>query len=518
MRTKLITLIVVMVAFVTAIIAQQYERVIKIYKDGTVLNSYVVSEIDSIKFDKVALYEVGVESSPATGGMATINGVHEAQLLKEGDMVTLTAVAEAGYTFAGWSTDNFIISAENPYVTVVEGAATYVANFEQRLNYCYPTGNMQHSVRYLSNFTLTDGVSEVLVDEIQLSSKDEVYKDRTSSVLVSEAGSTLYFSKLNWNGEWMHGYVYIDYNSDGVFNTTSNALALNNGELVSYNFLAEKGASAGTNSKGEVVSNGCDVLASNMPSWVLPSTLMPGDYRLRFKIDWNDSDPCGSVRENNEIQKNGGCICDITLRIVTAGAGPVATSKVTPEGAGTVQITDENKRDGKVVLFATANQGYVFESWKVMGEEISNANPYEAEITTDTEYEALFRTAQMVSVIATSTEGGTAEVSESNAMEGTTVLLTATPADGYKFLNWTLNGEIVSTENPYTAVVNGNSEYVANFADKYAQITNVPTIYINTENGVGVTSKEDYVTAYVTVRGAENEADNITEVLTEIKG
>lgn len=54
--------------------------------------------------------------------------------------------------------------------------------------------------------------------------------------------------------------------------------------------------------------------------------------------------------------------------------------------------------------------------------------------------------------------------------------------------------------------------------EDYTPITNLPTIFINTENGVGVTSKEEYVKAVVTVRNAANEEDNITEVEAEIKG
>ena len=487
MRSKLITLIVVMVVCVTAIIAQQYERVLKVYKDGAILNSYVVSEIDSIKFDNVAIYEVGVQISPTEGGTATINGSVGVKPLREGENVTFRAVANAGYSFVEWTKDGLVVSTENPYTTTVEGAAIYVANFQKGVEYCYPTGNMQHSVRYLSNFTITDSVGSLEVKEIQEAPKDAAYKDRTSSVFVTEAGSTLYFSKMNWVGEWMHAYVYIDYNSDGEFNTILNALALNDGELVSYNFLSEIGSTQGTNSKGEVVSNSCDVLARNIPSWVLPTTLTPGDYRLRFKVDWNDSAPCGSTRENNEIQINGGCVCDITLRIVAPGTAPVATSKVTPEGTGTVEIIDENKRDGKLVLSATSNYGYVFEEWRVNGETLSTENPYEASINIDTEYEALFRTAQIVDVIVTSSEGGEAEVSEENPLEGTTVVLTATPEDGYIFLNWTLNGEVVSTENPYTAIVRGNSEYKANFIPIPKPLAKV---YVNTPNGVAITSKE----------------------------
>lgn len=54
--------------------------------------------------------------------------------------------------------------------------------------------------------------------------------------------------------------------------------------------------------------------------------------------------------------------------------------------------------------------------------------------------------------------------------------------------------------------------------NEYTQITNLPTIYINTEGGVAITSKEEYVNAVVTVRGADNNNDNITEVAAEIKG
>ena len=54
--------------------------------------------------------------------------------------------------------------------------------------------------------------------------------------------------------------------------------------------------------------------------------------------------------------------------------------------------------------------------------------------------------------------------------------------------------------------------------DVYVPITNLPTIFIDTENGVAITSKEDYVDAVVTVRGAANDEDNITEVAAEIKG
>ena len=49
--------------------------------------------------------------------------------------------------------------------------------------------------------------------------------------------------------------------------------------------------------------------------------------------------------------------------------------------------------------------------------------------------------------------------------EGTSVTLTATPADGYKFVNWTVGGAEVSTANPYTFTAEEDVTVVANFEE-----------------------------------------------------
>ena len=47
--------------------------------------------------------------------------------------------------------------------------------------------------------------------------------------------------------------------------------------------------------------------------------------------------------------------------------------------------------------------------------------------------------------------------------EGKTATLTATAAEGYEFVNWTVGEEVVSTENPYSFVVTADVALVANF-------------------------------------------------------
>jgi len=46
---------------------------------------------------------------------------------------------------------------------------------------------------------------------------------------------------------------------------------------------------------------------------------------------------------------------------------------------------------------------------------------------------------------------------------GGTCTLTATPASGYQFKNWTKGGEVISTENPYTFTVEEAASIVGNF-------------------------------------------------------
>ena len=77
--------------------------------------------------------------------------------------------------------------------------------------------------------------------------------------------------------------------------------------------------------------------------------------------------------------------------------------------------------------------------------------------------------APSIIVGVSSSSGGKASVSSNSVAKNGTVFLTATPNNGYAFKNWTLNGEVVSTESTYTATVTANSSsyrhYVANFED-----------------------------------------------------
>lgn len=212
--------------------------------------------------------------------------------------------------------------------------------------------------RSLTSLTVTDGTTSVVVpvnqDPKQGSPK---YIDKTSSVLPVLPGATISFSEISWNGDWMHSYAYVDYNSDGSFNTTLNADGNNAGELVAYSYYnSNTNATTGTDSRGKSYSYGDGVGVDKMPSFTIPENLSPGDYRLRFKIDWNSINPCGAT-----VEKDGGVIVDLTLAVGEPIERTVTVSSSYPE-MGSVAITGSDALSVTVAsgveITATANDGY----------------------------------------------------------------------------------------------------------------------------------------------------------------
>ena len=70
-----------------------------------------------------------------------------------------------------------------------------------------------------------------------------------------------------------------------------------------------------------------------------------------------------------------------------------------------------------------------------------------------------------ITVVALPAEGGT--VTGGGLYEGgATCTLTTTPNEGFLFMNWTRNGEVVSNDSSYSFIVTGDADYVANFAEE----------------------------------------------------
>ena len=118
-------------------------------------------------------------------------------------------------------------------------------------------------------------------------------------------------------------------------------------------------------------------------------------------------------------------------------------------------------------------------------------------------------------IVTATAENGTVE-GAGTYKDNATVTLTATPNDGYLFKNWTKNGEVVSTENPYSFTVTEDVELVANFDGPFCElILNTNDENKGTVSGAGfytqgqtvtieATPKDGYKLLYWSDRSTEN--------------
>ena len=107
-----------------------------------------------------------------------------------------------------------------------------------------------------------------------------------------------------------------------------------------------------------------------------------------------------------------------------------------------------------------------------------------------------FRLPVSLGVVSSPFNGGSAEINGVNAI-GATVTLTAIPNSGYAFLNWVMDGEILSTENPHQFVIEDDVLVTANFVKTY-------DISLSTNTSQGS----------VTYQGNNYESETITLVAT----
>ena len=142
------------------------------------------------------------------------------------------------------------------------------------------------------------------------------------------------------------------------------------------------------------------------------------------------------------------------------------TLAVIVTGSGTV-TKNPNKstyNDGEqVTLMATPNSGYSFSSWS--GDAGGSTNPLNVTMSGNKNITANFTqnppTQFTLTVNVTGSGTVTKNPNKSTYNDGEQVTLTATPAAGYSFSNW--SGDLSSTTNPTTITINGTKNVTANF-------------------------------------------------------
>ena len=211
-----------------------------------------------------------------------------------------------------------------------------------------------------------------------------------------------------------------------------------------------------------------------------------------YLVNWTENGEVVCV--NNPCVSNA--TADRTLVAHFALKSYDITATVNPENAGTVTGTNTYEHGSTATLTATANTGYTFANWTNNGSVVSTNASYSFTVTEATNLVANF-TLNSYSVTATAdpTVGGSI-IGTGNYNYGSSANLTATPANGYQFVNWTVNGEVVSTDANYSFTVDSDIALVAHFEQTATQAIhlnsgwNWASTYINLEGAAGLNTIE----------------------------
>jgi hypothetical protein len=165
--------------------------------------------------------------------------------------------------------------------------------------------------RMLNSFSLQQAGKDKQTKSVKTSKA--AYEDHTADEpFTVEAGSELTAS-FDYTGEWMHSFVYIDFDNDGDFSYKEGQWDQTGTDLVAFSFYSldsnPKNDASGYNSVGdELTGDARNTYAA--PSFKAPAKA--GEYRIRFKFDWNCILPGGS----SSILSDGGGVWDATLKVV----------------------------------------------------------------------------------------------------------------------------------------------------------------------------------------------------------
>ena len=240
-----------------------------------------------------------------TSATAVFNVIMNDEAETENDAFALTFTITAGEkNYAG----EFNYEKKDP-------VEEYPVNFDK-------TAKSTHSSRALNSFSLQQTGKDKQTESVYASKA--AYEDHTSKVFTVEAGSELTAS-FDYTGEWMHSFVYIDFDNDGQFSYKEGQWDQTGTDLVAFSFYSldsnPKNDASGYNSVGdELTGDARNTYAA--PSFKAPAKA--GEYRIRFKFDWNCILPGGS----STILEDGGGVWDATLKVVEPVVDGISTINV----------------------------------------------------------------------------------------------------------------------------------------------------------------------------------------------
>jgi M6 family metalloprotease-like protein len=198
--------------------------------------------------------------------------------------------------------------------------------------------------------------------------------------------------------------------------------------------------------------------------------------------------------EGDLYQYDNWYIDDVTIQNAGSQSFSITTSS-NPVAGGTTSGGGNFLTGQSVVVVATPALNWNFLNWTENGNVVSNETSYSFTASANRVLVANFSMNQVTVSTASNPPSGGSTTGSGTYAVGSQVSVTASPATGYEFLNWTQDGNIVSTSSTYTFTTVGSVNLVANFGVmQFTVITSANPIAGGTTTGGGVYSYNASVT------------------------
>ncbi|WP_394924872.1 endo-alpha-N-acetylgalactosaminidase family protein [uncultured Robinsoniella sp.] len=445
---------------------------------------------------------ITVQTEDETAGSVSGGGT-----VKEGEKVTITARAKAGYTFEGWYLEGVKVSEEAEYEVEAAEDAVYTAKFIKNApaKVTVTVQSEDEDAGTVSGGGVVNAGEKILISaqakegytfegwylgETKVSDQPEYEVEATEDITYTarfkkieaqqititveateggtaqgtatvDAGTMVTITAVPDEGYTFEGWylnnVNISRNEVYEVEARENATYVAHftkgeepqPETVSITTEAQPG---GTVSKGGVVMKGEMFTITAYPEegfrfagWYLGDKKVSDDLRMEVVA----VEDAVYTAHFEAIPKEM-----ITIQVQAETGGTVAGGAVVEAGS-------------VVTIHASAQEGYEFAGWYIGDMKVSSQPVYTINALQNTLYLAKFvkkeaPKPQKVTVTVKAEKGGTATGTKTTE-SGSSVTITAKPSSKYTFQGWYLKGKKVSTSEKYTVTVYEDTVYTAKF-------------------------------------------------------
>ena len=457
-------------------------------------------------------HQISANANPTEGGTVTGAGTY-IQL----DTCNLVASPNTGYHFANWTLNDSVVSTSNTLEVYVTQDSTFVAHFKPNsyaltINYLYADGTQAatthtDSIQYNAPYSVASPEITGYTPDIDTVAGTMGVEDVTVNVTYS-----INSYALTINYQYADGTQAAPTHTDSINYNAPYSVA--SPEITGY--TPDIDTVAGTMGIEDVTVN----VTYNINSYAIEASADPDEGgTVSGDGTYNHFDECSLIATPNtgyhfvNWTEDGTEITTTdTLTFVVNGPKTLVahfainsyeiTVSADPEEGGSVSGNGTYDHFEECTLTATVNAGYIFLKWTKNGALVSNHPTCTFTVEGPGDYVAHFAVKQhLITALANPTEGGTVTGSGSYA-HGASATLEASANEGYTFLNWTKDGETVSSDPSYTFTVTAPGTYVAQFSqDTY-------TVSVSAEPAEGGTVSGEGTYPYgtsVTLEAAPNE-------------